>query len=185
MSQAGSESVSVARDTEFERLVASVRDALTDDIVMRLSATIGDSLDLADRVNRSGAAKALPAIARLVEDGDLDRLVGLARLMASAEDALSDDIVHRLALVVSESASFVDRLVRNEGFWQLVGLLTREDVQSSLTEMIEAARVAQAEAHRMPPSRGGLFGLWQLLKQPSTQDILQIGILMGNRLRQR
>ena len=57
------------------RLVGSAQDALTDDMVGRLAATVGGGLDMLDRANRSGIAKALPAVAQLVENGDLERLV--------------------------------------------------------------------------------------------------------------
>ncbi|HKK13093.1 MAG TPA: hypothetical protein VKA14_00380, partial [Gammaproteobacteria bacterium] len=70
--------------TELVRLLEGARDALNDDMVARLSATLGDGMELLDRVNRSGAGKALPAIAELVENGDLERLVHLARVVGSA-----------------------------------------------------------------------------------------------------
>ncbi len=69
------------------RLIGSAQDALTDDMVNRLAATAAGGLDLLDRANRSGVARALPAIAELVDNGDLDRLVELARLVGSAQDA--------------------------------------------------------------------------------------------------
>ena len=95
------------------RLVGSAQDALTDDIVSRMAHTAAGGLDLLDQVNRSGVAAALPAITALVNNGDLDRLVGLARLVGSAQDALSDDIISRLALIAGELMCLVDRLARN------------------------------------------------------------------------
>ena len=63
MTEAQQNSVSI----EMESLIASAQDSLTDDIVTRLSANLGQSLELLDRINRSGIDRALPAIAQLVE----------------------------------------------------------------------------------------------------------------------
>lgn len=168
---------------EIERLLASARDALTDDMVTRLSATLGDGLDLLDRVNRSGVVRALPALTRLVENGDLDRLISLARLVAAIEDSLSDDIVNRLSLVATRIAVVMDKLARNEGFMQLIDILGREEVQCALVEMAESTCAAKTEAAALPVSKGGLGGLWQLIKDPDTQDALRFVTLASRHLR--
>ena len=169
--------------TEIERLVTSAQDALTDDMVVRLSATVGDGLDLLDRVNRSNIARALPAIAQLVENGDLDRLINLGRFVAAMEDSLSDDIVNRLALVATELASLVDKMARNEGFVKLIDILGRDEVQCALVDVAESACAAKTEAAALPAPRGGLGGLWQIAKDPGTQDALRFVALVSKRLR--
>ena len=174
-----------AAGNEIERLVAGAQDALTDDMVTRLSATVGDGLDLLDRVNRSGIVRALPAITQLVENGDLDRLISLARLVAAVEDSLSDDIVNRLALVATEMASLVDKLARNDGFMKLIDILGREDVQCALVDVTEAACAARTEAAALPAPKGGFGGLWQLAKDPGTQDALRFLALVSRQLRKR
>ncbi|MHB8622567.1 MAG: helical membrane plugin domain-containing protein [Sulfuricaulis sp.] len=170
---------------EIERLVASAQDALTDDMVARLSATLSDGLDLLDRTNRSGIVRALPAITRLVENGDLDRLISLARLVAAVEDSLSDDIVNRLSLVATEMASLVDKLTRNEGFMRLIDILGREEVQCALVDIAESACAAKTEASGLPAPKGGIGGLWQLAKDPNTQDALRFMSLVSKQLRKR
>ena len=170
---------------EIERLVASAQDALTDDMVTRLSATVGDGLDLLDRVNRSGISRALPAITQLVENGDLDRLVSLARFVAAMEDSLSDDIVNRLSLVATELAALVDKLARNDGFMKLIDILGREEVQCALVDVAESACAAKTEAAALPAPKGGLGGLWQLAKDPGTQDALRFMALVSRQLRKR
>ena len=79
-------------------------DAMTDNMVSNVAAIVADGIDLVDRVNRSGIVKALPAIASLVENGDLDRLVQLARLIGSAQDAMTDDMIVRLTDPTRRSA---------------------------------------------------------------------------------
>ncbi|MHB8729401.1 MAG: helical membrane plugin domain-containing protein [Sulfuricaulis sp.] len=170
---------------EIEHLVASARDALTDDMVTRLSATVGDGLDLLDRVNRSGIARALPAITQLVENGDLDRLVGLARLVAALEDTLSDDIVKRLAFAATELVTLADKLARNEGLMKLVDLLGREEAQDALVNTAEAACAARTDAAALPAPKGGVAGLWQIARDPDTQEALRFLALVSGRLRKR
>ena len=171
--------------TEIERLVTSAQDALTDDMVVRLSATVGDGLDLLDRVNRSNIARALPAITQLVENGDLDRLINLGRFVAAMEDSLSDDIVNRLALVATELASLVDKMARNEGFVKLIDILGRDEVQCALVDVAESACAAKTEAAALPAPKGGLGGLWQIATDPGTQDALRFMALVSKRLRKR
>ena len=171
--------------TEIGSLMAGARDALTEDMVVRLSATLGDGLDLLDRVNRSGIVRALPAITQLVENGDLDRLVSLVRLIAALEDSMSDNIVNRLSTVVTEMASLVDKLARNDGFMRLIDILGRDEVQCALINVAEATCAAKTEAAAMPAPKGGLMGLLQLAKDPGTQDALRFMALVSKQLRKR
>lgn len=173
------ESVSV----ELDRLVESAQDALTDDMVTRLASNASQTLDLMDRFNRSGIDRALPAIAQLVENGDLERLVGIARLFGSVEDSLSDDIVSRLALVVTELACLVDKLSRNEGIQRLIELLGNDEVQGTLVDVLNAASKAKTEAAALAPSSGGFGGMLSTLKDPATQDALRFVALIGKHLK--
>jgi len=173
----------IERVADLARLVASTQDALSDDIVARLAGTATNGLDLLDRINRSGIARALPAITQLVENGDLDRLVGFARLIASIEDSLSDDIVHRLAIVATGLASLVDKLARHEGFLRMIDVLGRDDVQASLVDFANAASAARAEAETLPRSSGGLGGLLRIATDPGTQDALRFMSIVSKHLR--
>ncbi|MGD8570620.1 MAG: hypothetical protein PVJ39_21220 [Gammaproteobacteria bacterium] len=179
MPTAKQESVSV----ELERLAASAQDALTDDMVSRLAANASQTLDLLDRFNRSGIDRALPTIAQLVENGDLERLVGFARLFGSVEDSLSDDIVNRLALVITELACLVDKLARNEGFQRLIELLGKDEVQESMVNALSAASAAKTEAESLPRAKGGFGGLWQLVTDPDTQEAMRFMVLMSKQLK--
>jgi uncharacterized protein YjgD (DUF1641 family) len=170
---------------EIERLVASAQDSLTDDMVVRLAGTLSQTLDLLDRFNRSGIDRALPTIAQLVENGDLERLVGFARLFGSVEDSLSDDIVNRLSLVVTELFSLVDKLARNQGFQHLVDLLGKEEVQETLVNTLDAAAIAKSEAAALPPAKGGFGGMWQIFTDPATQEALRFMVLMSKQLSKR
>lgn len=170
---------------ELERVVAAARDALTDDIVTRMSATLVQGLELLDRVNRSGLDQALPVIARLAENGDLERLANVARVVAAMEDSLTEDIVVRLATTLTGLATLADKLARNDGLLKLVDLLGRDDVQATLGKLAEAVSKATTESAAQPPASGGIGALWQLATDPGTQEALRVMALVGKHLRAR
>jgi hypothetical protein len=184
---------------ETERLLAAARDSLSDEMVTRLAGTATDAIDLIDRVNRSGMTKAIPAIADLVNNGDLDRMTRLARLYASAEDALTDEMIGRLAETAAEGISLLDRLNRG-GAGRLVEMLAHMEASGSLQRIadtlprlvdrletlervVHAFEAAGAAAAKAPKSAGGVGGLWGLMRDPDNQDALRYLIEVGKALR--
>jgi uncharacterized protein YjgD (DUF1641 family) len=167
---------------ELERLAAAARDSLTDEMVGRVSATAAEGLDLLDQVNRSGVAKALPAVAQLVANGDLDRLVALARTFGAAQDSMTDEMVSRLAETAAESISLVDRLNR-AGLDRIVGSLERLGVM--LEGTMGALEAAKREVAAQPAAGGGLGGLWRLLRDPDGQESLRFLMAFAKEFRKR
>jgi len=167
---------------ELERLAAAARDSLTDEMVGRVSATAAEGLDLLDQVNRSGVAKALPAVAQLVANGDLDRLVALARTFGAAQDSMTDEMVSRLAETAAESVSLVDRLNR-AGLDRIVGSLERLGVM--LEDTMGALEAAKREVAAQPAASGGLGGLWRLLRDPEGQESLRFLMAFAKEFRKR
>jgi uncharacterized protein YjgD (DUF1641 family) len=197
MNDKTSEQAAIAN--EIERVVAAARDSLTDEMVARLAGTATDAIDLVDRVNRTGLYKAIPALADLVNNGDLDRLARLARVYGSAEDALTDEMVGRLAETAAEGLSLLDRLNRG-GAARLVEMLARLEASGSLKRiadvlprllerldtaerMLHAFETAAADTARGPRSTGGLGGAWSLVRDPDNQDALRFLINLGKVLR--
>jgi hypothetical protein len=186
---------------ETERVLAAARDSLSDEMVSRLAGTATDAMDLIDRVNRTGLYRAIPALADLVNNGDLDRLAKLARVYGSAEDALSDEMVGRIAETAAEGISLLDRLNRG-GAGRLVELLAhleasgdlhriaeaiprlvdRLDTLESMLHGFEAAGEATEKGSR---AAGGLGGLWSLMRDPDNQDALRFLINLGKEMRTR
>jgi uncharacterized protein YjgD (DUF1641 family) len=167
---------------ELERLTSAARDSLTDEMVGRLSATAAEGIDLIDQVNRSGVGRALPALAQLVENGDLDRLVALARTFGAAQDSMTDEMVSRLAETAAESVSLVDRLNR-AGLDRIVGSLERLGVM--LEGTMGALEAAKREVAAGPAAGGGLGGLWQLLRDPESQESLRYLLAFAKEFRKR
>jgi uncharacterized protein YjgD (DUF1641 family) len=180
----------VTTDLEVQRVVEAARDALTDEMVGRLTEAVGEGLSLLDQINRSGLEKALPSIARMVRDGDLERIVQLARVYGSAEDALSDEMIGRLAETLAEGLSLMDRLSRG-GVLRLVEMMERmhasgalERIAVTLPKLMErlehiehvlgSLEKAVAEADRMPAPRGGVGGMLQIMRDAESQRGMQL-----------
>lgn len=185
---------------EMEGVAIAARDALTEDIIGRVAGSAAEALDLVDSINRSGLGRAIPQLAQMVENGDLKRLVSLARLYGSAEDALTEDIVGRLAESASEGLSLLDRLNRG-GAGRLVEMLAQLEASGSLErvaallpafvdrlEMVggllesmeAAARQSEAE-----PAEGGMVSMWRMLADPRTQQTLRFMLALGQHMRER
>ena len=157
--------------TEAERIFESAADALSDDIVGRLGSTMSDGLMLLDQVSRSNLDKAIPLINHLVETGDLERAVNLVRVLGSAGDALSDDIIARMGEMANSLLIIADRISRNENIHKLLDLLERDYMVDMLTSMCEAA--ASAKASHAVKSSGGIVGLLKTMKDPEVQQASQ------------
>lgn len=184
---------------EMERVLDATRDSLTDEMVARLAGAATDAVDLVDRVNRSGLAGGIPALAEMVGNGDLERLARLARVYGSAEDALTDEMIGRLAETAAEGFSLLDRLNRG-GAGRLVEMLAHlessgalERIAETLPRMLQkldtierllhAVDAARAETEKAPRAAGGIAGLWGLVREPESQDALRLLINVGKQLR--
>ena len=161
------------RLVHLARLLGSVQDALSDDIIARLGETAAGGLDLLDRLNRSDVVDALPAISALVRNGDLDRLVQLARVLGSAQDALSDDIIARLAAVFSDGLGLVDQLTRRGTLDRILDLLEQPGTEKLLTNLTQALDETEQEAKHISDSKGGLTGIIKLLSSGEVQDSIR------------
>ena len=190
----------VDRLSQLARVYSAAEDALTDEMIGRLTSAVGEGLALLDQVNRSGLDRAIPVLAELINNGDLQRLAKLARVYASAEDALTDEMVGRLTDTIGNGLSLLDRFSRGgaehvvgmlEGLYEsgaleriatmLPALADRlTTVQEVLLSIDNAAKASQAA----PPSTGGFGGLWQMMRDPETQDTLRFVLALGKQLRQ-
>lgn len=185
---------------DVERIVNAAHDALTDEMVTRLAGMWGETVSMIDQANRAGIARALPAIARLVENGDLDRISQLARVYSSAQDALTDEMVGRMAETLGNGLLLLDRLNRG-GADSVVGMLESLNASGALQrlsatlpqllerltmvqQLLQAVDDASAASRAAQPSPGGLGGLWHLMRDPEAQDTLRFLLDVGKKLRQ-
>ncbi len=171
------------RLVHLARLIGSARDAMSDEMVSRLSAMTGDGLDLLDRVIRSGVVKALPTITTLVENGDLERLVHLARLAGAAQDAMSDEMISRMAGMAGDILRLVDRITRAGTAERLLEVAEQIEKTHAIMDLLQSLASAAEEAAHVPAPKGGVGGLWEIIKQPETQQTIQFLILVGRHFR--
>jgi uncharacterized protein YjgD (DUF1641 family) len=187
------------RLSQLARLYNSAQDALTDEMVGRLTEAVGDGLALIDQVNRAGLDRAIPALAEMVNNGDLNRLVKLVRVYGSAEDALTDEMVGRLTETVGNGLSLLDRASRGgaehvvkmlEGL-QESGALERiatmlpqlAERLATVQQVLQSIDAAAAASRATAPSAGGIGGLWHLMRDPESQETLRFMLAVGKELR--
>ncbi len=123
-----------------------------------------------------------PAAAATISEGDMQRLAEFAHLVTSAQDAMSDEIVNRLAATFSEGITLLDRLTRNDGFIHLLRELDRPENQRFLICMSNAFTHASRELATSPPAAGGITGLLKLMSDPGTQEGLRLLAMIGARM---
>ena len=186
-------------DFEIQRVIEAGRDSMTDEMVGRLAGSAAEALDLVDKAGRAGLSKAIPALAEMVHNGDLERLAQLTRVYHAAQDALTDEMVGRLAETMGEGMSLLDRVNRS-GFWRLVEvveklestgaleriaeglpkLLERLDTIAGLLDCLEgAASKAQAQ-----PARGGFGAMLSVMTDEKTIRSLQFLQIMSEQLQE-
>jgi len=114
-----------------------------------------------------------------VSENDLQRIAELASLVAAAQDALTDDMVSRLASAFSEGITLLDRLTRNEGLMRLLQILDTPEVQHLLISLSHGLTKMSREFATTPPTKGGLMCILRLASDPGTQEGLRSLSLLG------
>jgi hypothetical protein len=184
---------------ELERVIAAGRDSLTDEMVGRLAGSAAEALDLVDKAGRAGLGKAIPAIAEMVNNGDLERLSQLARVYHAAQDALTDEMIGRMAETLGEGMSLLDRVNRS-GFWRLVEVMERlestgalERIATSLPQLLERLEMVTgmlnclenaAKNSKAQPAKGGIGSLWHIMTDEKTVNSLQFLLSMSEQMQE-
>lgn len=119
-----------------------------------------------------------------LNENDLKHLVELASIVVAARDALSDDIVQRVAGALSEGITLLDHLTRNEGLMRLLQVLDRQDSQYVLIAISDAIRVISQEVPTQPPAVGGLGCMLRVMTDSGTLEGLRLFSLFGKYLSQ-
>jgi len=171
------------RIVHLARMLGAAGDALSDEMVSRLAEIVSNGLDLLDRVQRADLAGALPALSALVHNGDLDRIVHLARMLGAAGDSLSDEMVTRLATLATDAMCLLDRAVRTGVLDRVLHVVEQMDAQHILTDFVHCLAGATEEAAKEPAPKGGLLGLLDLMKKQETQQTIQFLMLVGKHFR--
>ncbi|MCE5360680.1 hypothetical protein [Candidatus Igneacidithiobacillus taiwanensis] len=171
------------RIVHLARMLGAAGDSMSDEMVGRLAEIATGGLDLLDRVNRAELANALPAISALVHNGDLDRIVHIARMLGAAGDSMSDEMVTRLATLATDAMCLLDRAVRTGVMDRVLSVVEKMDEQHILTDFLHCLAGATEEAAKEPAPKGGIFGLLDIMKKPETQETIQFLMLVGKHFR--
>lgn len=123
-------------------------------------------------------------LAATVNNDDLQRLIEFAQLITSAQDAMSDELVTRLARVMNEGVALLDRLTRNEGLMRLLQVLDQPESQRLLIGFADALRVTSRDIAITAPAKGGLAELWSAVFDPGTQEGIRLLAKLGQHLNQ-
>lgn len=115
----------------------------------------------------------------MLDQAAVDSLVEMINLLESAKDAMSDEMVTRLARTASEGMTLLDRLTRNEGLMRLLQVLDRPESQYLLTSLADALGQMSRELATAPPAKGGIVGILRLAREPGTQEGLRALSLLG------
>lgn len=115
---------------------------------------------------------------------DLQRLVEVAQLVTAARDAMSDEIVTRMAGALSEGITLLDRLTRNEGMMHLIKVLDRQETQNLLVALSDAFYSASREISAAPPATGGLACMMRVVRDPAVQEGIRLMSLIGKHMSQ-
>lgn len=138
---------------------------------------------ISEATHEEALSKAREALARLVENGDLERVVHLARLAGAAQDSMSDEMVTRMAGMVSDAICLLDRATRTGVMDRLLAVAEKMDQEHILADFLRCLTGATEEAAHTPAPKGGISGLWDLVKQPETQQTIQFLMLLGKHFR--
>lgn len=115
----------------------------------------------------------------MLDEAAVNSLVEMINLLEAARDAMSDEIVTRLARTVSEGMTLLDRLTRNEGLMRLLQVLDRPESQYLLMSLGDALTAMSRDLATAPPAKGGVMALYRLARQPGTQEGLRALSLLG------
>lgn len=124
-------------------------------------------------------AKETPQLPPMLDEATVASLVETINFFASAKDAMSDEMVARLAGTFSEGVALLDRFTRNEGLMRLLQVLDRPEVQYLLVSFGDALAAMSRDLATAPPARGGIGGLVKLARDPGTQEGLRSLSLLG------
>ncbi|HZD90839.1 MAG TPA: DUF1641 domain-containing protein [Pseudolabrys sp.] len=154
---------------EMARLSLAAREALTDNMVERLTTMGGNALELLDRLNDPDTSAAVHSLVdRLTElhkVGAIDTVCDLALTLHAVRNALTDNMVERLFM-------FMESMINTVG-------------NEAMGELAENTRVAfeeaaQETAHAKPS--GGIMGMMSMLSKPETQKSLAFLLAFSSRL---
>jgi uncharacterized protein YjgD (DUF1641 family) len=157
---------------DLERVGLAAREALTDSMIERLTVTGANGLEILDRLNdedtRAAVHALIDGLTELHRLGAIETLLDAVRLLHSAKEAVTDNMVERLFTF----------------FEQMITTVGNEPMGELAENMRNALEEAADEEGKRPP-RGGLLATLSLLSRPQTQRSLFFLLNFTNKLHDR
>jgi len=154
---------------EVQRLFTAVSEALTDQMVERLSATGSNALEVIDRLNdddtRDAVLSFVDQLTALHRAGGLEPMFETIHMINAVRNALTDPMIERLT-------TFLEHVVNT---------LSTEAISDVAQDSCRALQLARQETNAAQPS-GGLLGTIRLLSQPETQKSLMFLLAFAGQL---
>ena len=164
---------------EMRQVLAGMQDSLTDEMVSRLAETLSQGIGLLDQLERSGLDKILPLLAVMIENGDLARIIQLARVVSAVQDAATDEMISRLTELVSNGMTLLDRINRTglddlvTALPHIIATFNQLHEQHLVDDLMDSLEAGTALSESSAASSGGLKGLWAIARDPGTQETLR------------
>jgi uncharacterized protein YjgD (DUF1641 family) len=157
---------------EMDRLTLAMREALTDQMVERMTTMGANALELLDRMNepetREAVHSLIDRLAELHKVGALDTACDAILALHAARSALTDNMVERLFMFMESMINTVG----NEAMGELA-----ENTRLALDEAADEAKQAAP--------RGGLMAAVSLLSKPETQRSLTFLLAFAENLQKQ
>jgi uncharacterized protein YjgD (DUF1641 family) len=158
------------REDEVQRLFMAVSEALTDQMVERLSTTGSNSLEVIDRLNDEDTREAvltfLDQMTALHRAGGLVAMFEIIHMLGAIRNALTDPMIERLTTFLENT----------------VNTLSTEAIAGMAEDSCMALRDARAKMEDAPQPRGGIFTTLRMLSEPETQHSLRFLLAFASQL---
>lgn len=156
----------------LESVFVAATEAMTDNMVERLTQTSSNALEVLDRLNdddtREAILGAIDALTTLHQSGALNTVVELLLVMQSARNAMTDSMIERLV-------GFAEHLMNT---------FATEEIVNLAHETITALEDTVNECNHVPPPTGAL-GAVKMMTRPESLQTLQFLVTFGMRFRER
>lgn len=156
---------------DLNRLAQAASEALTDNMVERLTTATGNVMEVADRLNdpdtREAVVALLDGLTDLHKAGALDTAIQTIMTIHALRSAATDQMVDR-------AFGFVEHMVNNLGTEEIATLA--HETKLAMEEAVEEC---------VQPTGGGILGMMKMLRQPEAQSALRFLLAFGCKLQQR
>jgi uncharacterized protein YjgD (DUF1641 family) len=164
--------LSNAPDDQLARVAQAASEAMTDNMIERLSVTGANALEIVDHLNdeatRDAIHNTLDRLTELHRVGALDTLFDAVTVIHAARSAATDGMLERLFV-------FLEHMVNTVGTEDLAELA--DHTKGAIDDAIKETAALDA--------KGGLWATLSLLGNPETQRSMQFLLAVAGKLRER